>query len=399
MSNKKFVISTIAAAALINLTGVGQAFAVWCQADAPMTYQGMVTQFMPFLQRTVLGTGLSAEESVAQAGAATAGEVTKATLSEITAARALEGARQESQVQQDAVELREKLEQPAGTCSAMATSGSISTATLAVQRDAMQSNKRLVLSRSPAANAGTQQMLDESHQLTNKKFCTPAEKALKICEVNETGPYRNLAGADQDAAFMFQGPDGARSYEGDGTAQAEAVDSFIKRIAGGVPMDALPGKTSAYYANNPAARAYVELARRYNSMTSVAEFSMAQIRAATQVRPGLGRDTQMANIDVEGFTKGKNDMSMVEAVDRFVATRFSPATIANLTTARSSATILRDMAQTSNFQLWMAFQAQQRAERTEALMGHQLALMADQNLRPQIEAQRKAALSARAAQR
>ena len=393
MSKTKSFLVMGAVAVAFNFTAAGRAFAVWCQADAPMVYQNLLTNFLPFLNGSMTSFGSNTEQTVTEAGASTAGEIAKATMANKAVAEGIAAYEEGENVRQDAVDLREKLTLPESSCEVLSTSAALGPASLAVQRDTVTTMNRILNGYSPASATSATSLLEGSHKTTNAKFCSPEEAALRICSA-PSGASSWVAGADQDASFLFQSKDGASSYADDGSVQGEAADSFIRRVTVGVPSEALNGNGKDYYKNSKAAQAYVELGRRYKAMTSMSAFSLSAIRANAQVRPGLGADTMMDQIDAPGFEAGKRDMSMMEVVDRFVASRFSPKTTSNLLTAGST-TILREMAQTSNFQLWMAFQAQQRSSRTEALQAHQLMLINEQTLRPQIDSQRAAALQLR----
>ena len=62
-----------------------------------------------------------------------------------------------------------------------------------------------------------------------------------MCRATSNAQFAGLAGADQNAMFLFQARDGSASYEGprDGP-QAQAADGYIARvIAGGAPPEQL----------------------------------------------------------------------------------------------------------------------------------------------------------------
>jgi hypothetical protein len=133
------------------------------------------------------------------------------------------------------------------------------------------------------------------------------------------------------------------------------------------------------------------MVRRYNAVVSMATYSLSQIKELRNSQVGLGTSTKMATISVGGFEKDRADMSMLEVVQRMVASKFSPESMAAQASATSPNLILRDMAQMSSFQLWMDHQTLLQDERTEALMAAQLALLTEMTLRPQLDAQRIAA--------
>lgn len=382
---------TLACAVAINLTGVGKAFAVWCSADAPMVYQNMLTSFMPFVTSLVGGTGSTIEGAVEQSGAGIRGELLKATASNKAVAEGIAAYQENQEVSNRAQDLKETMTQPASTCTAMSAAANLSSAAVATQANAFTSQSKLMAQVGTAANPSPVQTLDTSYKSTNQKFCTPDEAALGICTVNSSGSYQNLAGADHDAMFLFQSANGSSSFEGNGNAQNEATDDYIKRIVNGIPPAAIAQKGEAFYAANPQARVYVELSRRYNAMLSMPAYALNSIKELHRTQIGLGTSTGLATVSAPGFEANKADMSMAEAVERFVAMKFSPDTVADLAKATNSATILRDLAQMNNFELWMSYRQMQQSSRTEGLMAHQLVLVADQTLRPQLDAQRGAA--------
>ena len=398
-SKLKSLTLTFIAAAAVNLSGLGTAFAVWCSSDAPRVYQNIVTNFMPFVTRLVGGLGLSVEDVVVQAGAAVRGELLKATMAEKSVAEGIEAYSQQQELQNRAQDLSESLKQPATTCQAMATANSLSAADNSTQVRAFRAQTKMMAKVSVAANTNTLAALDSTYTASSANFCTAHEQALGVCTVKAGGQFGNLAGADRDAMFLFQSKDGSSSFEGDGEAQAMAADSYIARIVSGIPAQALQQQGEDYYRKNPQARAYVELSRRYNAMLSMGGYSLNQIKETHRTQKNLGTDTMLATVSVPGFTANKAHMSMAEAVERFVATKFSPDSVKDLATATKPHLILRDMAQMNAFSLWMSYQAMQQSSRVEGLQAHQLTLVAEQTLRPQLDAQRLAASRANATTR
>ncbi|MFK4705794.1 hypothetical protein ABIC83_002633 [Roseateles asaccharophilus] len=385
-----------AIAAFVNFTTPGKAFAVWCQADAPMVYMNMLTSFMPFVSKLIGGTGLSIEESVTQSGAGVRAEVAKAAMANKAVAEGIESYEQQEQLRRDTADLKDAMAQPAQTCEAMATSESLSSATIATQKATMSSQGALMSKIAVASNANTFAALDAAHKASNARFCTAEEAAQGICTV-AGGEFAKLAGADRDAAYLFQGNDGSSSF--DGAAQVQAADAYIERVVGGLPAQALDQRGEEFYRKNPQARVFAELARRYGAMQSMAAYSLNSSKEAHRTQPGLGTSSMMADVDAPGFTAGKADMSMAEVVERFVASKFSPKNVMDLMKAPKPNLILRDMAQMNNFQLYMSYQAMLQSSRVEALQAHQLSLIAEQALRPQLNAQRVQAAKANAVAR
>lgn len=357
---------------------------------------GWVTQFMDTVytqavRQLMAAMGLGVEGAAAQSGAATRAEIAKKAMVDKAVAEGLEAYRQQEALRNKARDMSESLKQPANTCQTMAVQGGLGNAAQTTKARMFSAQTRVI--NKVSGNTNTVAALDAAHKMTNDKLCTPEEAQRGICRITGDSQYAGLAGADQNALFLFQAKDGSRSYEGprDGP-QAQAVDSYIARVvAGAAPPEQL---RNVDYSKNPPGRAYVELMRRYTAVLSMVAYSLNQIKEAANPQTGLGNDTMMATINVPGFTPNKADMSMMEAVQRFIATKFSPDSMKDAATATNPNQILRDMAQSDSFQLWVDLQSWQQNTRTEALMAQQLALLTDATLRPQLEAQRKQATAA-----
>lgn len=393
MSTKlKAVFTAGAIAAAVNFTTPGQAFAVWCQADAPQVYENMINKYMPFLQKVVGGTGLGMEGAAIESGAAVRAETLKAAAADKAVAEGIEAYSQQQDLRTRAADLSEAMQQPAQTCQALATSANLGSANQSTQAATMKSQSALMGKISASNTTNSIAVLETSFRASSKNFCTPEEQAQGICSVATGGELKNLSGADRNAAFMFQSADGSSSFEN--SAQTQAADAYIERVVGGLPPQALGQQGEAYYKKSPQARVYTELSRRYSAMLSIASYALQQNKEQHRTIKGLGTDTMLADVSAGGFTAGKADMSMAEAIERFVASKFSPENVTSVGNSVKSNLILRDMAQMSNFQLWMSYQAMQQSSRTEALMAHQLALLAEDTLKPQMSAQRAAATRA-----
>lgn len=315
--------------------------------------------------------------------------IEKTSVDNIKALEGLEVYRQEQILRRDAVTLKQQLEMPANTCNDMAAQDAMGKATVRNQAVIIkgQSDVRSAL----VTNTNTLKVIDATHKKTNEKYCTKEDAARGICTFKESN---ELAGADQDALFLFQARDGSRTYSSapgssGNSAQYEAAGDYIRRVAVGIPPEQLRTENMD---KTPQGRAYIELVRRYNGLISMSSYSLNQIREAGNPIKGLGNTTNLAR--VEGFAN-EVDMSMNEAVRRYVANQFSPATIKDLADSAQPHKILRAMATQNSFGLWMDFQALEQNSRVEGLLASQLILVAEQSLRPQLEAQRAAATRAK----
>lgn len=395
-SKLKSALIVIFTALALNTLPAGFVYACSCYGDAAQMYTTVIGTFTSFATKMFGVTGLSAESTIEQSGASVRAEVLKSATAAKAVDEGLEVYRQTQDLQLTALELTETMRQSPTTCQSLATSSNLSAATQNAQAKVFSNQARLMSSIS--SSPSTIQKIETAHVASNKNYCTPEEQLQGICDVNTAPAFKKLAGADRDASFLFQSESGSASYDGMDTPtsaspQSAAVDGYISRVIGGLPPEQLKQQGEAYYRSSAQARAYVELSRRYDAMLSMGAYSLQQIKEAHNPQPGLGTTTKMDK--APGFPV-RADLSPSDVTERFVATKFSPTSVQALATADST-TILRDMAQMSSFQLEMSYEAMLQSSRTEGLMAHQLSLLADQVLRPQIEAQRVAATRAEAA--
>ena len=346
---------------------------------APYFNQLVNTVQEQLIKKVLAKMGIGLEGAVTESGAALQGELLKATAAKKASMEALAAYRTQTQMHRDAVALADSLKSPAITCDTIAAQDGIAKAKHTVQARTLQSQRSVVERLAKPESIATK--IEAQHQLTNARFCTAAEAARGIC----TATASPLAGADQNAAFLFQGADGSPTFV-DG--QDAAAKSYISRVVALAPAEQMRGND---YAKNPRARAFVELKRRYDSVLSMASYSLSQIASRQAAIGDLGATTNTANISVGGFSQGKRDLSMTEAVQRFIAKRFSPDSIQDSLKATNENQILRDIAQTQAFQLWLDQQTLQQDARTESLMAQQLALLTEQTLRPALDQQRRMA--------
>ena len=350
----------------------------------------MAQQYATKQLMTAMGQGI--EGAVAEAGAATRAEILKASAADKAVAEGLESYRQTQSLNKLALKTADSLEQPATICQTIAAQSGIGTSSQNVKARVFGSQARSMAKIN--SNVSTSKHLEDSYKATNKNLCTKEDAARGICELSPDPKYKDLAGADRNAMFLFQAKDGSTSYAGgnDG-AQATAANLYIDRVVAGLPPEQL---RRTDYSKSPVSRAYTELVRRYSAVVSMSSYSLHQIQEARNPQVGLGTTTKMDTVPGTSFESGKADMSMLEAVQRLIATKFSPVSVESAAKAKSPNLILRDMAQMASFQLWVDHQTLLQDTRTEALMAHQLALLTEQTLRPQLDAQRISATRANA---
>jgi hypothetical protein len=85
-------------------------------------------------------------------------------------------------------------------------------------------------------------------------------------------------------------------------------------------------------------------------------------------------------------------------MEEYIRAKFSPKEVKDLATATDSLKILRSMAQSESFRMWMDYKLLASTERTEALMAAQLPLLADIAMRDKMKEQYKATFNAGGAQ-
>lgn len=391
------VVACVTAVGLMPVEKVN-AGCVPCWSDAAEVMQGVWGKFQPFITKLMTEMGDNTMRAVAESGAAVRAEGLKAAMASKAVDEGVAAYKQQQINIREQSVMNDAMQQPVTTCASLATAANLNAAALGGRaRAGSNQASRAEWARS---NTNSFQVLESTHKQSNDNYCTKEEMSLGICNTNGSGDFAGLAGADKDAVFLFQGANGSSSYKGvdkgnSRSPQSAAADSYINRVVNGLPPEQLKQKGAAYYSGSPQARAYIELERRYNAMLSASDFSLAQIKEYHNPIQGLGASTKMDS--VPGLEPGSADMSQAEVVDRFIASKFSPTTVTNLASNPEPHIILRDIAQMSAFQLRMSLQAMQQGSRVEGLAAHQLALMTEQVLRPQLEAQRNAAANANAA--
>lgn len=373
---------TIVALAVVGVVGVvssNDAHALKARQIIGPVIQGVTSYISgPFM--------LALGQVTAAATSQVTSEITKSTMANKAVLEGLEAYRQENELRKEVARIQEEAQLPETTCADMAAQDGINKAAQNALASTFSSQSR-VRARL-AGNVNTSSVVSNMHDQTNQRFCSAEDAARGICNLARGGPYQALAAADHDAAFMFQGAGNQSSLTHSSPEQTQAVEAYIERVVAGIPPEQL---NSRELDRTEAGKAYIELQRRYRAMLSMSSYSLNYIKESHRPRPGLGNDTRMAN--VPGFPV-MADMSMHEAVNRFVATKFSPEKVRDMADATQPHEILRDLAQTGAFNLWVDYQSLLQGSRMEALQAHQLALLTDQVLRPQLEAQRLAAAAA-----
>lgn len=225
------------------------------------------------------GDEFSLRQTIGQAGQAVQGEILKGVAAQKAVMEGIAAYRAQSRLQNKAISLQQDMKQSDQLCQTMDTQDALTAgATAARARVALDQRKSVYpMSR----NLNTIATLDSMHKASNESFCTEEEAKLGVCKTTTNPKYVNLAGADQNAMFLFQSRTGGDTYEGTRDAgQVAAVDAYIARVvSGAVPPEQLKVQGSSYE-KNARARAYVELFRRYQAFLSMAAYSLNSIKGS-----------------------------------------------------------------------------------------------------------------------
>lgn len=233
---------------------------------------------------------LSFSQQVAESTAALRGEIIKSTLIKKATSEALFGQMLQNQLQRKATEVSETARPTNLVCGEMASQRVIARNASTASAEVMAAH-RADTARSPGMNAqplakgqtpSARASMEAAYQRTNKYFCSPSEAARGICKPSADPAYQRMAGADQDAMYLFQTVDGGQTYEGRrGGAQSQAVEALINRIAyGPAPLEPLPAGSPVRATST--GRVLTEMERRYNGFLSMAVYSLRQAKASKQ---------------------------------------------------------------------------------------------------------------------
>lgn len=320
------------------------------------------------------------ERAFSAIGAGIQGEINKAAVVQKNTAEAIAQYEAQERFRKDALEVNEKLRQPANTCASMATSnnlGKVESKVRAAAAGATRESTSMALSQT---NTGAKILTTYDKSL--KAYCTEADERFGRCAVR-SNPDPKLAGADVNADMLFgnAGDPASRTYA---PGQAGAMRDFISRVTSSSNPESLAA-VNPRAEKTDAGRAYQDMLRTYAAYLSMSKYSLNSIAASYDIDPGLGERTMMQG------RVGK-DASMMDVVSAYVAEKFSPKAMKDAATQTQAEVILRDIAQTTSFRLWLEYQNLNQTQRMEAMNAMQLALMTDATLKPMLEAQRRAAM-------
>lgn len=371
---------------------------VFAAGETAAVISGVVNWGTSWIGSQIAGMTNFLSDNFSKVGSAIQAEINKSAIAQKNVAEGIASYEAQERLRLAALDSQEKLQQPSNTCAAIATANAMPNADVNTRMEAFRSTTNTVaggprplrnVDGSPSGRladsityaSDTQRSIIESHEHTMKNYCTDEDAKRGRCRKNTSRP--ELAGADFQANFLFLGTDGRETYT---PGQDIAVDAYINRVVNVMPPEMLRDPT---WERTPQGKAYLELTRRYGAYLSLPAYSLNQIKANHIAQPGLGDATQTSQ------KTGRKDISMMEAIGEFVKSKFSAEAIKDLAVAMDPNKILRDMAQTNSYRLWIEYQQLRQAERTEATLAAMLALQAEQQLRAQVAAQSRAASAAR----
>ena len=223
------------------------------------------------------GDELSMRMAISQTNSAIQGEILKAAAAKKAVLEGVATYRAQSKLQAAVVTLQSDMRQPEQLCQTMETQEVLAAG--AQQRRARVAAAQRQAVAGTTRNVNTIATLDNAYRATGERFCSPDEVKLGVCVAAKDVKYTNLAGADQNALYLFQSRGGGDTYEGTkDSGQAEAVNAYIARVVSGIGPEQLRLAGKTQYETNPQARAYIELQRRYTAYLSMAAFSLNQIK-------------------------------------------------------------------------------------------------------------------------
>lgn len=220
----------------------------------------------------------------------------------------------------------------------------------------------------------------DSYENSMSKYCTKNDIATGQCKT-KTAP-NELAGADMQATTLFGSVGSAKpsdTYSAPG--QEAAADEFIRRVVSPSPPEMLPSACKTTQC-----KLFEDSRRSYLAVSSLTSNSLHEIKSMHTPQTGLGVATGTAALT------GKKDLSMLEAINSYVNQKFSPEAIRTNAVATRPEIILRDIAQTQSFRLWLDYNNLRQLERIESLLAAQVSIDADRYMKPMLDAKRTEAV-------
>jgi hypothetical protein len=231
--------------------------------------------------------------------------------------------------------------------------------------------------RSAQGEASPQARLKARQQASLTDFCSDMDaRAGRCSQTARSGAV--LPNGDITAAYLFSDPKGETlTYT---PQQTKAVGALVDRFMG-LPPATLPTKC-----HTPECVAFDEFRKDYLAMYGLPLHSFSQIMSGYLPQKDLGR---LSGLSLPGQA---DTISQREMMNRYVRLKLSEDTMRRLLEDPSSETLLKEVLHNQGYQLAIQFELFRQRERYEALVAQDVALMAQWQLKPRVEAQRNAAL-------
>ena len=314
-------------------------------------------------------------------------ETNKSTQASINAASSIAQYQEQNRLNEFAQDTARKLEQPSTTCQTARTAKAMGGAEAGVAAAAAD-GQTAITAAVGAYQADPQGAAIASFQSTMSKFGT--EEDVRRGRAESVGTI--LPGGDTKSGILFgSGNEGSGASPTRPSQYDEAAVAVIKRLSGA--SEAPASVRNPVWEKTPDGKLYIESQRRYNALIELSSTSLNAISANHKAQAGL--------IDVlknSGVETKKTELSVADLMEEYIRAKFSPKEVKDLATATDSLKILRTMAQSEAFRMWMDYKLLASTERTEALMAAQLPLLADIAMRDKMKEQYKATFNAGGAQ-
>ena len=160
--------------------------------------------------------------------------------------------------------------------------------------------------------------------------------------------------------------------------QDDASKAFISNIVREYDIPARMGVNQEQLGQGLGKR-YTNLQRRMGTYLGLATHSLESIRANHQANPSLVSFYTAAKLTPNPNIKA-NGVSVAEVLDTYAQKMIGPENTAAIAGAKSTTTVLRQMAQNNAMRLWVKNQKIQSAERIQAMEAAKLALLAEEVL-------------------
>lgn len=258
--------------------------------------------------------------------------------------------------------IAEEAEQPITNCMQFAVGQSL-TNTFATMKKTASASALDIAQR--GVNASSTALVSEKisqYQDLKKNYGESTDPVLKDADVN--------------ASLLFGSHTGALTrYQ---PKQDDASKAFISNIVREYDIPARMGVNQEQLGQGLGKR-YTNLQRRMGTYLGLATHSLESIRANHQANPSLVSFYTAAKLTPNPSIKA-NGVSVAEVLDTYAQKMIGPENTAAIAGAKSTTTVLRQMAQNNAMRLWVKNQKIQSAERIQAMEAAKLALLAEEVL-------------------